>query len=89
MLNLCLNINKSQSIYAYKRYAQQIMVIVKRFNMAEASDMTINDVNIDTYTKSVDKEQSLQFILSTTEEQKAKKRGTCKNDILTLQRKFQ
>ena len=54
----------------------------------EAIDRTINNVNNDTYTKSVDKEQILQFILSTTEEQKGKKRGTCKNDILTLQRKF-
>ena len=52
--------------------------------MADVGDKTINDVNNDTLintTKSVDEEQILQFILSTIEEQKARKNGTCKNDI--------
>ena len=50
--------------------------------MADVGDKTINDVNNDTLvntTKSVDEEQILQFILSTIEEQKARKNGTCKN----------
>ena len=55
--------------------------------MVDVSDKTINDVNNDTVvntTTSVDEEQVLQFILSTLEEQKAKKKGTCKNDIFKL-----
>ena len=56
-------------------------------NMADVSDKTINDANNDTVintTKSVDEEQILQFILSTIEEQKARKNGKCKNDIFKL-----
>ena len=52
--------------------------------MADVSDKTIDDVNNDTVintTTSADEEQILQFILSTIEKQKAKKKGTCKNDI--------
>ena len=55
--------------------------------MADVSDKTINDVNNDTVintTTSVDEEQVLRFILSTIEEQKAKKNVTCKNDIFKL-----
>ena len=55
--------------------------------MADVSDKTINKVNNDAgvnVTKSVDEEQILQFILSTIEEQKAKKKGTGKNDIFEL-----
>ena len=55
--------------------------------MADVSDKTINDVNNYTVintTKSVDEEQILQFILSTIEEQKPKKKGTCKSDIFKL-----
>ena len=55
--------------------------------MADVSDKTINDVNNDTVintTTSVDEEQVLRFILSTIEEQKAKKKVTCKNDIFKL-----
>ena len=52
--------------------------------MADVSDKIINYVNNDTVintTKSVDEEQILQLILSTIEEQKAKKKCMCKNDI--------
>ena len=55
--------------------------------MADVSDKTINDVNDDIViytTTSVDKEQLLQFILYFIEEQKAKKKGTRKNDIFKL-----
>ena len=55
--------------------------------MADVSDKTINDANNNTVintTTSADGEQILQFILSTIEEQKAKKKGTCKNDIFKL-----
>ena len=55
--------------------------------MADVSDKTMNDVNnavVINITKSVDEEQVLQFILSAIEEQKAKKKGTWKNDIFKL-----
>ena len=55
--------------------------------MADVSDKTINDVNDDIVintTTSVDKKQLLQFILYFIEEQKAKKKGTRKNDIFKL-----
>ena len=54
--------------------------------MAVVSDKTISDVNNDTVinTTSVDEEQVLQFILSTIEEQKAKKKDSCKNDLFKL-----
>ena len=59
----------------------------KYSNMTDVSDKIISDVNNDTVintTKSVDEEQILQFIFFTIEEKKAKKRGTCKNDIFKL-----
>ena len=55
--------------------------------MADVSDKTMNDVNnavVINITKSVDEEQVSQFILSAIEEQKAKKKGTWKNDIFKL-----
>ena len=51
--------------------------------MADVSGKTINDVNNNT-TTSVDQEYVLQFIWSAIEEQKANKKGTCKNDICKL-----
>ena len=55
--------------------------------MVNVTNKTINDVNNDTVintTASVDEKHVLQFILSTIEEQKFKKKGTCKNDTFKL-----
>ena len=80
----CMGFRKLYCLFIYE---QNFKVEELRIDMADFSDKTINDVNNYTVintTKSVDEEQILQFILSTIEEQKPKKKGTCKSDIFKL-----
>ena len=55
-------------------------------DMADVSDKTANDVNNDTYKpyKISRRRANFTIILSTIEEQKVKKTGTCKNYIFKL-----
>ena len=59
--------------------------------MVNVTDKTINDVNNDTVintTASVDEKHVLQFILSTIEEQKLKKKGTARMILLSSTKKI-